>query len=289
MSSPDPFAALPEKIPFSKLSASANDFIVLDNRSGMFSPIAGELARRLCARRYSIGADGMILIENSNKAWIRVRFFNPDGQEFSTCGNGGRCAARFALLSVITGRKMTIETNVGVIDAEVIGYTVKLRFIAPSKIQLNHEIRFKDKPLLGHFVRLGDPHFVLYAKNLNEQNIVPFARQIRYHEAFSPEGVNVHFIEPLSRQSMRIRSYERGVEDETFACGSGCVAAALSTFTSGQTDPPIMFEPHSGIPLVVHLQGDHKQDIYLEGDARLVYRGDFTKEALSGFPAQQTQ
>lgn len=282
----DPFAALPEKIPFSKLSASANDFVVLDNRSGMFSQMAGELARRLCARRYSVGADGLILIENSNKAWIRVRFFNPDGKEFSTCGNGGRCAARFALLSVITGRKMSIETNVGVIDAEVIGNSVRLGFIGPSKIQLNQEIVFKEKPLRGHYVRLGDPHFVLYANNLNEQNIVPFARQIRNHEAFAPEGVNVHFIEPLSRQTMRIRSYERGVEDETYACGSGCVAAAVSTMASRQTDPPITFEPHSGIPLIVHVQGDTMQNIHLEGDARLVYRGDMTKEALSGFPAQ---
>jgi diaminopimelate epimerase len=281
--SSDPFAALPEKIPFSKLSASANDFIVLDNRNGMFSQMAGELARRLCARRYSIGADGMILIENSNKAWIRVRFFNPDGQEFSTCGNGGRCAARFALVSVITGRKMTIETNVGVIDAEVTGHTVKLGFIGPSRIQLNHEIIFKEKPLRGHLIRLGDPHFVLYAKNLNEQTIVPLARQIRHHEAFAPEGVNVHFIELLSRQSLRIRSFERGVEDETYACGSGCVAAAVSTIASGQTDPPITFEPRSGIPLTVHL---HRDAIHLEGDARLVFRGEMTKEALSGFPAE---
>lgn len=282
--SSDPFASFPEKIPFSKLSASANDFIVLDNRTGMFTTHAGEVAKRLCARRYSVGADGLILIENSNKAWIRVRFFNPDGKEFSTCGNGGRCAARFALLSVITGRKMTMETNVGVIDAEVIGNSVKLRFINPTKVQLNHEIVFKDKPIRGHLVSLGDPHFVLYAKNLNEQNIVPMARQIRYHEAFAPEGVNVHFIEPLSRQKLRIRSYERGVEDETFACGSGCVAAAVSTIASGQSDAPISFEPHSGIPLTVHTQGPSAQEIYLEGDARLVYRGDLTKEALMGFP-----
>lgn len=282
--SSDPFASFPEKIAFSKLSASANDFIVLDNRNGMFSPLAGEIARRLCARRFSIGADGLILIENSNKAWIRVRFFNPDGKEFSTCGNGGRCAARFALLSVITGRKMTIETNVGVIDAEVIGNTVKLRFINPSKVQLNHEIQFRGKPMRGHLVQLGDPHFVLYAKNLNAQDIVPLAREIRSCEAFAPEGVNVHFIEPLSRQTLRIRSYERGVEDETYACGSGCVSAAVSTIATGTIAAPVTFEPHSGIPLTVHMQGAAHQDIYLEGDARLVCRGELTKEALSGFP-----
>lgn len=283
--SSDPFAALPEKIPFSKMSASANDFIVLDNRSGHFSEIAGELAKRLCARRYSVGADGLILVENSNKASIRARFFNPDGNEFNTCGNGGRCAARFALQSVITGRKMHIETNAGVVDAEVIGNSVKLRFVSPSRVQLNKTFLLKGRQISGHFVRLGDPHFVLYAKNLRQQNIVPVARQLRYHEAFGPEGTNVHFIEPVSRSHIGIRSYERGVEDETLACGSGCVSAALATISSEQAESPITFEPQSGIPVIVHVHGPAHHEIYLEGDARLICRGELTREALSGFPA----
>src|SRR5262245_16456147 len=122
----------PDRILFSKFSASANDFIVIDNRTSSFSEAASALAQRLCARRFSIGADGLILIENSNKASVRVRYFNPDGSEFSTCGNGGRCAARFSHLSVITGRKLTMETSAGVIDAEVIGNSVKLKFVGPS-------------------------------------------------------------------------------------------------------------------------------------------------------------
>jgi diaminopimelate epimerase len=281
----DLIAALPEEIPMAKLSASANDFIVLDNRNGIFSRAAGEMARRLCSRRYSVGADGLILIENSIKASFRVRFFNPDGKEFNTCGNGGRCAARFAFHSVITGKKMKIETNIGVIEAEVLTKTVKLQFVEPSKMKLNLSIPFRNKVISGHFVRLGDPHYVVYTTNLRDHPIVGLAREIRYHESFAPEGTNVHFIEPVSRQQLRIRSYERGIEDETLACGSGCVSAALTTFCSSQTMPPVTFEPQSGIPLTVHFRTDNGfQDIFLEGDARLIFEGNLTREALTGFP-----
>jgi diaminopimelate epimerase len=280
-------SGLPDKITFCKLSASANDFIVLDNRESIFNDVAPELARRLCARRYSVGADGLILVENSNKASVRVRFFNPDGEEFNTCGNGGRCAARFALLSVISGRKLTLETNVGVIDADVLGSAVKLKFVDPQLIRLNLPIQVDSKQMVGHFVQLGDPHFVLYVKDIRRHPIVPLARKIRNNEAFSPHGTNVHFIEPITRQSFRIRSYERGIEDETLACGSGCVSAAVATHSSQQSDPPVTFEPQSSIPLVVHFhaQGMYR-DLYLEGDARLIYWGQLTREALIGFPLQ---
>lgn len=276
---------LPDRIQFSKFSASANDFIVLDNRSGQFTHCASLLAKRLCSRRYSIGADGLILIENSNKASFRVRFINPDGIQFNTCGNGGRCAARYALLSVIAGRKMNLETNIGVIDAEVVGSSVKIRFVTPSRFTLNVPIILEGKVIKGHFVRLGDPHFLLYVTDIRKHKIIPLARKIRYHERFKPEGVNVHFIEPLNRHYVKIRSYERGVEDETLACGSGCISAAIATYATKQTMPPITFEPQSGIPLIVHFPEESNfQDLYLEGDARLIYRGELTKESLLGFP-----
>lgn len=275
---------LPDRVLFSKFSGSANDFIILDNRAGVFSESASFLAQRLCARRYSIGADGLILVENSNKASVRVRYFNPDGGEFNTCGNGGRCAARFAHLSVITGRRMTIETNAGVIEAEVVGNSVKIKFVPPSRVQLYVPVELDHRIIKGHVVRLGDPHFVVFATNLRKHSIVPFARRLRYHQAFAPDGTNVHFLEPVSRNTVRIRSYERGVETETLACGSGCISSAISLHASGLADPPITFEPQSGIPLIVHFQkGGSYQDLYLEGDARLVYRGELTKEAFPGF------
>lgn len=283
----EPLQTLPDRILFSKFSASANDFILLDNRTGTFTDVASLLARRLCAQRYSVGADGLILIEPSNKASFRVRFFNPDGGEFSTCGNGGRAAARFAHLSVIAGRRMTIETNAGVIEAEVQTNAVRIKFVQPSHFQSYVPITIDGKIIRGHSVRIGDPHFILFANDLRRHSIVPFARKIRYHEAFGEEGTNVHFLEPLSRGLFRIRSYERGVENETLACGSGCVSSAIALTSTGQAEPPITFEPQSGIPLTVHFQKSGSfQDLYLEGDARLVFRGELTREAFLGFPVQ---
>ena len=262
------------------MSASANDFIVIDHRNEILSGSAGDLARRICARRYSAGADGLILIEKSQAADFRVRFYNPNGNEFNTCGNGGRCAARFAFLHALAPSDMTIETNIGVIDAHITGNAVKLKFVSPAEIRLNVPFEFDGQTRSGHLVRLGEPHFIVAETNIGRIPFVPIARRIRHHEIFGTDGSNVHFIEPLSRNRLMIRSFERGIEDETLACGSGCIAASVSTFTGKQTDPPITIEPQSGIPLTVHFQpGNNFQDLYLEGDARLLYRGELTSEA----------
>jgi diaminopimelate epimerase len=276
---------LPENFSISKLSGSANDFAVLDNRDGFFSQAAGWLARRICARRYSVGADGLILIEKSPNASFRVRFFNPDGNEFNTCGNGGRCAVRYVFLNGIADRRMTMETNIGIVTAEVVDTSVKLKLIGPTEIRLNTSIVLDNEEFNGHYVQMGDPHFVIKTEKLREQPFVPLARKISHHEAFGEAGANVHFIEIPSRNQINIRSYERGVEDETLACGSGCTATAIATFSKGECDPPVHFLPQSGIPLCVHFHPENKfQDLFLEGDARLIYRGEITREALSGFP-----
>jgi diaminopimelate epimerase len=240
----------------------------------------------MCARRYSAGADGLILIENSDKASFRVRFFNPDGNEFNTCGNGGRCAVRYVFLNGTADRRMTMETNIGIVDAEVVGTSVKLRLLSPKEIRLNVALKIDAQEFTGHLVQMGDPHYVVITEKLREQSFVPLARRLSHHEALRPDGANVHFIEVPSRSKINIRSYERGVEDETLACGSGCTATAIAMFRAGRCDPPVEFLPQSGIPLIVHFSpANNFQDIQLEGDARLIYRGELTKEALN-FPVQ---
>jgi diaminopimelate epimerase len=180
---------------------------------------------------------------------------------------------------------MTLETNIGVIDAEVLGNSVKIRFVTPSRFTLNVPVALDGKIIKGHFVRLGDPHFIVYVKNIRKHSILSLARKLRYHERFQPEGTNIHFVEPVNRHFLKIRSYERGIEDETLACGSGCISSAIATYATKETTPPVTFEPQSGIPLTVHFQEDGNfQDLYLEGDARLIYRGELTREALFGFP-----
>jgi diaminopimelate epimerase len=276
---------LPDVVPFAKLSASANDFIVLDNRDDAFSDVASLIAQRVCARRYSIGADGLILVENSKRATVRIRYINPDGEEFNTCGNGGRCAARYTYLFVKLEQHITMETNIGVVKAEIVNRSVKLQLVNPTEIKLNLELPLEGKTYKGHYVQVGDPHFVVSFENIRNIDFVPLARKLRHHEGLGPAGANVHFIEQTARNQMKIRSFERGVENETLACGSGCVSSAVSTFRDGKTDPPVIFEPQSGIPVSVHFQPSEKfGEIYLEGDARLVYRGQFTREALFGFP-----
>jgi diaminopimelate epimerase len=277
--------SLPDAIPFAKLSASANDFIVLDNRDESFSDVASLIAERVCARRYSIGADGLILVENSRQATVRIRYVNPDGEEFNTCGNGGRCAARYTHLFVKPDQHITMETNIGVVKAEIVNGSVHLQLVKPTEIKLNLELPLEGKTYRGHYVQVGDPHFVVPFENIRNIDFVTLARKLRHHEALGPAGANVHFIEPIARNRIKIRSYERGVENETLACGSGCVSSAVSTFREGKTDPPVTFEPQSGIPVSVHFQASKDLgEIFLEGDARLVYRGEFTREALSGFP-----
>ena len=276
---------LPHRIRFTKLSASANDFIVLDNRDHNFSPVASSMARRICARRYSVGGDGLILIENSDRATVRVRYINPDGQEFNTCGNGGRAAARYTRLFIGSENQLTMETNIGIVKAEILEHSVKLQLVNPTEIRLNIELTMDGTVYRGHFVQTGDPHFVVPFQNIQSLDFVTIARKLRHHEQLGPAGANIHFIEQRSRNRMKIRSFERGVENETLACGSGCVSSATSTFRAGQTDPPVTFEPQSGIPVTVHFQPvENFGEIYLEGDARLIYQGELTHEAFFGFP-----
>jgi len=276
---------LDEPIPFAKLSASANDFIVLDNRDHSFSPAASLLAKRLCARRYSAGADGLILVEKSQRATVKIRYINPDGEEFNTCGNGGRCAARYTHLFVKNDRLITMETNIGVVKAEVLDKSVRLQLVNPTDVRLNIEIVMDGEIFKGHLVQVGDPHFCVPRKNIRQIDFVNIARKLRHHEALKPGGANIHFFEQTARDQIKIRSFERGVENETLACGSGCVSTAVSTFRDGKSDPPVTFEPQSGIPLSVHFHpAEDLGEIYLQGDARLVYRGEATLEALFGFP-----
>jgi diaminopimelate epimerase len=174
-----------------------------------------------------------------------------------------------------------------VIDAHHVDDRIRLKMVAPTKIRLDFSLELNGENYRGHIVHVGDPHFVVYSRNIRDLDFVTIARSIRHHPALAPEGANVHFIEPVSRQRIKIRSFERGVEDETLACGSGCVSAAVSTFKNKDSDPPVTFEPQSGIPVSVDFHpAKNFQDIYLEGDARLVYRGEITQEALTGFPVE---
>jgi diaminopimelate decarboxylase len=213
-------------IPFTKLQGSGNDFIVIDNRSGLIKN-RPEFARTICPRKTGIGADGVLLLEKSQVADFKMRIFNPDGSEPQMCGNGARCIARFAHLKRIVGEKCSFETLSGRIFSQVKKNRVRIRMKDPSISHLNLEINLGDGSYKGHFLDTGVPHFVLFVPEVEKIDLPEMGSRIRYHGKFQPEGTNVDFAE-IKDETVRMRTYERGVEAETLSCGTGAVATAIA-------------------------------------------------------------
>ncbi|NLN59657.1 MAG: diaminopimelate epimerase, partial [Deltaproteobacteria bacterium] len=172
-------------IEFYKMSGSGNDFIVIDNRRAELAvPDLNGFINRICSRKGAVGADGLILIERSTTWDFRWRFFNADGSEVDMCGNGGRCAARFAFLKGIAPPRMSFETRAGVIDAEVNGDTVKLRLTDPTELKTNRKIRIDDTPFDVNSVNTGVPHVVHFTSSLDAFDVIHVGRAIRYHRVY---------------------------------------------------------------------------------------------------------
>ena len=264
---------------FFKMSASGNDFILIDNRDGIvhmeFPDVSGFI-RQICRVHHSVGADGVILIEKSEGYDFRWKFFNADGSEAEMCGNGGRCAARFAYIKGITGEKMAFETIAGVIKAEVDGTRVKLQLTSPSDLKLDYPVGLEDKEIFLSSVNTGVPHAVLLVDDIDYMPVEELGRLVRYHKAFGEKGTNVDFVQVIDRGNLKIRTYERGVEGETYACGTGAVAAGVILKEKALVESPVNIRTRGGETLKVHLDGD----VYLEGDTRLIYIGRLNGEAL---------
>jgi diaminopimelate epimerase len=270
------------KIPFTKMSGSGNDFILIDHRS-KFLPEnrLAEFARRICARKVSAGADGLILIESSARVNFRWRFFNSDGSEAEMCGNGGRCAARFAVLKGIAPPRLSFETLAGVIEAEVSGRIVKLQMVEPTEWQVDLEVPIDGQAHWLHFVNTGVPHAVKIVEDVRQAPIRELGRKIRFHPRFQPAGTNADFLQVVDRGHLKIRTYERGVEDETLACGTGAVASVLIAAKRNLVDSPVEVETSGGETLKIHFENKGKSfaRVFLEGDTRVVYEGDLWEEA----------
>jgi diaminopimelate epimerase len=267
---------------FFKMSGSGNDFILIDNRDqSMALGNIAEFVRIVCERKVSVGADGLIIIENSQRADFRWRFFNADGSEVDMCGNGARCAARFAYIRGIAKEKMSFETAAGIINAEVSGDTVKVRLTEPRAMKLNISVMIEGQSIEVNFVNTGVPHVVLFVHGLDGYDVFNMGRKIRYHREFQPEGTNANFMEVIDRHTIRIRTYERGVEDETLACGTGAVACALISSSQELVESPVDVRVKSEDTLKIYFRktGHGFEDIYLEGKANVVYEGRIWDEA----------
>jgi diaminopimelate epimerase len=269
-------------IEFFKMNGSGNDFILIDNRTQVLNvQNLPEFVKTVCERKVSVGADGLIIIENSERADFRWRFFNADGSEVEMCGNGGRCAARFARIKGIAGDKLSFETEAGIIDAEVRGDEVKLRLTDPHSIKINFSIMIDDRSFEMNFINTGVPHAVHYVNDLDRFDVFHIGRAIRYHKEFQPGGTNANFMEIIDGHTIRVRTYERGVEDETLACGTGAVASALISSWKGLAESPVDVRVKSNETLKIHFRRTDRgfEDIYLEGKAKVVYEGRIWDEA----------
>ncbi len=270
-------------IPFYKMHGGGNDFVLIDHRA-RFIPEAEEprFAQRVCHRQVGIGADGLILIEESAAANFRWRFYNADGSEPEMCGNGGRCAARFAVMQGLAPADLSFETLAGVIHAEVRDRRVKLAMAGVGDFALHQTIPVDETNVTGHFVRVGVPHVVVPVDDLETAPVTEWGRLIRFHTMFQPAGTNVNFVRFTGPKELSIRTYERGVEDETLACGTGSVAAALVGACLGKLSSPVAVQTRGGEILNVFFKPEAGacSEVYLEGDALVVYQGELWVEEL---------
>jgi diaminopimelate epimerase len=256
---------------------AGNDFVVVDNRRNAV-PEGEKRARfieRVCHRRLSIGADGVLLVENAPGAHFRMRYYNSDGGEAEMCGNGGRCIARYAFLHGIAPADMEFLTVAGRHEAHVRGTSVKLGMTDPHSLRLNLCVPLTDRARTLHVLNTGVPHAVEIVDDVGSVEIVRVGREIRNHEEFRPAGTNANFITPINRNSFAIRTYERGVEDETLACGTGTTAAAILGSILGLFDSPVVGTTRSGLPLTIHFErnGESVSSVFLEGNAEAPFSG----------------
>jgi diaminopimelate epimerase len=276
-----------DPLPFSKMAGGGNDFVMIDNRGARITD-PNDLARRICTRALSVGADGLILIETSARATFRMRYYNSDGSFGAFCGNGTRCAARFAFLNVIAGRKMTIETDAGIVTAEILdGGQVILALPPPVSFRPQRPLTVGNQTVHGSSILVGVPHYVLFLRDeLWSQNITPLGSAIRQHPELRPDGgANVNFVIVRDVHSIEVRTYERGVEAETLSCGSGVVASAVTSALFRKVQSPVSVLTRSGVSYDVsfEIHDGRAEELRLKGDARLIYRATITPETLEGF------
>jgi len=260
---------------FTKMNGAGNDFVMVDNRAGEVR-LRPEQIVRICDRHRGIGADGILLLERgSNGADFRMRYYNRDGGEAEMCGNGARCFARFANKVAGAPDKISFQTPAGLIRGELHGELVTLQMSEPKDLQLSVELVANGEKERVHFINSGVPHVVVPVSKVDDVDVRRKGEAIRRHEMFSPAGANVNFIEKRGAQKILVRTFERGVEDETLACGTGVVASALIFGATEKVDGPISVAVRSGSELSVGFKraGDQFRNVTLTGPAEFAFEG----------------
>jgi len=264
------------KLKFTKMHGAGNDFVMIDDRVGAVPWEDHFLMAALAARRTGVGCEGIILLQHSDKADFRMRFLNPDGTEVEMCGNGSRCAAAFAHAVGASGKALTMETMCGLVDAQLTGKGVCVWMPEPTKRNYGIEIKIGGETVTGHFINTGVPHFVVPVPNVNNVNVQELGRALRLHAVFAPEGTNVDFVSFRAPNRMTMRTYERGVESESGACGTGAIACAVVAVETMQFTLPAKIKTSSGYDLTV--DGDWRRQkctgLTLTGPVKFVFTGE---------------
>ena len=252
-------------IEFYKYHGTGNDFVLIDNRSQFFDKNNIELISKICSRHTGVGADGLILLENDNQYDFKMIYFNSDGKQTSMCGNGGRCVISFAKKLNIIDDKVTFLAIDGLHEGIIKGETIKIKMIKVSNI---HEV------YNGCLLDTGSPHFVKFCPSVNKINVLKSGRELRNNKEISEDGVNINFTEIIDNYSIKFRTYERGVENETLSCGTGVIASALSAYSKGLVDSNRIKISTLGGELFVSFDFKNVYDnIWLEGPAIEVFKG----------------
>ena len=256
--------------------ASGNDFIVIDNRAGVFKNPVKRTAE-VCKLHTGIGADGVLLFEKSKKADFKMRIINSDGSEAEACGNGFRCIALYAKEKMGYPSSFRFESLAGIIHAQVKGKNVCVQMVEPTGLRMRAQLQVEGHRLHYSFINTGVPHTVVFVQGLEKIDVANLGRAVRFHKDFKPKGTNVNFVEVKSARDIQVRTYERGVENETLACGTGSTASAIIASLSGYVKSPVRVHTSCGEILAVDFQKTGRDEkitnVTLEGEAQFVYEG----------------
>jgi len=278
------------EIKFKKMNGAGNDFIMVDNRDGSIRLTREQIAW-ICDRHRGVGGDGLLLVEPAKKMRevdFRMRYYNADGGEVEMCGNGARCFARFVQNLGWKKDRLRFITPAGIIRATYEGEWVKINLSPPQDLNLDRNIHLSSGKQTIHTINTGVPHVILFVEDADRAMVQPLGSEIRYHRMFQPKGTNVNFVQLKENNSIWVRTYERGVENETLACGTGVVASAIVSHFVHRLQPPVRVKVQGGETLEVDFstgggsasggktRGSEVTDVFLKGPAVFAFEGKLT-------------